>query len=300
LLVSRGSSRLAAGFAVGAALDAVMLWAAGVALLRDPGIGPVLGAVLAGTWLFSAVAGARSTACALDSAPGYVRTHGWAGLGLAVLWAMDPAAVDVGLAAMGTTVAAWAVIVGRRAVSASRVGIGWTWETLRLASGSELTALLRAGRGPEPEALVGRRYRALSLGPLSGRGGRRKAFRAFFHAPRGPAVEGCERAALPGPVESPWAMVVDPGDGLAPGWFVVERDGGPTRLDWTRSRRNPTSDPRRGLTELLVEARPGDPTLLLGRRFQRVAGLLVPLGWFLLADAGAHGADGSRPRDGAW
>ena len=294
------TTRLTAGFVAGAALDAVILLAAINALVDSPSLGSLLGVVLVATWAVSALAGARSVPVALDVAGPYSRTHAAAGLGLAIFWATDPQSLDLGIAAVAATIAGAVVLEGRRE-ALERSGVdGWTWTSLRAASAAELSGLLRRGSPPRVDALLGRRYRALALGPFLGPWGRRKAFRAFFHAPHGPPAEGCERAALPGSATSPWRFAPDPGDGPDPGWFVVERRSGLVRLDWRRSRRNRTADPRRGLSEVLVQARAGDPTLLLSRRFRRAFGLSIPLGWYLLEDAGAHQADGTEPDRGPW
>jgi len=249
-------------FLVGAVCDGVILAPAVVIAVGAWGVFYLPAVLLWGIWTAAAVRGARSHARALDSARFYGVSHGVSAVLVGIGWALDPD--DGTLALLSVLSLIVAAVVGRAARVAERPSGEWSWTTLQHASAAELASLLRRHHGPAPASLRGRRYRTITL---AGRGPRTSS-RSFFHAPHGPPVEGIERTDGPD------------------GWFLVEGGTGGTHLDWGRSRRNAGADRRRGLLEVVVCVRDGDPSLLLGRRLRKMPGTTLGVGWFLLEDVG--------------
>jgi len=258
--------RLRQAFTVGAVCDAIVLvpllalsiQARGWAIFYMPHV------LLWSIWTALAVRGARSRAVALDAARFYAVTHAVSAVLLGVWWLVDVDDGILGGMTLSTFVAGAAVHAAAR--SATRPTGAWTWTSLQQAGAAELQSLLRRRAGPSPDALLGRRYRTLTLsGP-----GPRTAHRSFFHAPHGPPVEGVERA-----------------DGHPDAWFLVEAGTGGTHLDWRRSRRNSGAERRRSRLEVVVCVDGAAPGLLRGRRVRRLGSAGFGVGWFLLEDVGA-------------
>lgn len=159
---------------------------------------------------------------------------------------------------------------------------------LAASSGDELEAVLRRGRRPSIESLLGYEYRGFNRPPATALLGIRKFIKGFFPSER--QAFGFNARVAQNGLDGEW--IAKPDDvnprryaffGVAP----VVPDGRDHRypqallLDYSRGG-NPLFDPSRLLRDYLVRVDEDSDDVLLGKAYLAVGFARIPLGFFLL------------------
>lgn len=163
-----------------------------------------------------------------------------------------------------------------------------TFEQLCRMSNPELEALLKAGKGPAPEALAGYEWRGFNRPPWAALLGIRKFIKGFFAKDGG--VEGYNIPARQNAFSEPWIQKPSP---EAPKRFAFYRvravEAGEdslypnaTLLDYGASPRNLSIHPARLLRDYVVQPDPANPDLMLGKAYVAFGLLRIPATFFIL------------------
>ena len=162
-----------------------------------------------------------------------------------------------------------------------------TFEELCSAPPSALEFVMRHGGAPDLEALVGREYDGFNVTPLADAMGVRKFRKGFYRA--GGKVRGYNvRMAQNG--GGPWTLLSGVSERY--GWYDVvplaahfpllaEQYPGATLIQYDA--KNAVMEGKM-LRDLLVQANPGDDSLLLGKAYFDVGGKLLAPSYFVLRE----------------
>ncbi|MBM4245165.1 MAG: hypothetical protein FJ148_15340 [Deltaproteobacteria bacterium] len=172
-----------------------------------------------------------------------------------------------------------------------------TFEELTRYGNAELDEVHRAGRAPLLADLAGREYCGWNRPAHFSLIGIRKFVKGFFvpeqtDPERADEIEGFNIPAIQNGLDGEWLAKHDDDRPKRFGFYITrplrpgERGGrfeNSLLLDYAASRRNATLDPSRFIRDFVVQVRPGDDRLLLGKAMLALApGRLVFSNFFLL------------------
>jgi len=164
-----------------------------------------------------------------------------------------------------------------------------TFEELARSSPRDLEAILRAGAGPDTEALTGPEWRGFNVGLKMRLLGTQKFLKGFFTGPD--AVEGYNTPVRQNGLGGPWTPKPSPERPKRYGFFLVKPvpPGGPDGrypnallLDYGASSRNPRRSPTRRIRDYLVQPDPGNPALMLGKGYVAVGSARLGSQFFVI------------------
>ncbi len=165
------------------------------------------------------------------------------------------------------------------------------YETLAVALGPELEAILRAGTPPDRAGLCGFEFRGWNtpfFAPLAGIQKFKKGF--FADSDVGGRVRGYNRdVRQEGGLAGPW-IEKGTGGAKAYGFYDVEPQTGgrypnSVLLNYGCDR-NPRFNPIRLLRDYVVQVDPDNPDLLLGKAYLGLPGAWPVVSWFVLERLG--------------
>ena len=163
------------------------------------------------------------------------------------------------------------------------------FDSLAASPDAELERILRASRGPAPEALGGYEWRGWNTPWCTRLLGVRKFIKGFFKS--GSGVEGYNIPARQNAIGEPWLHRPRPEDPRRFGFYRVlpagPASGGPypgaVLLDYGASPRNAWYRIERLLRDYLVQPDPSNADLLLGKAYAALGPARVACGFFVLA-----------------
>ena len=144
------------------------------------------------------------------------------------------------------------------------------------------------GQAPDPQALTGREYRGMNLGPWPRVLGIRKFVKGFFV--RKGQVFGYNVRARQNRPDDAWLARLSGGKRKRFGFFRVlpvdpeSRDNAYLNgllLDYGQGG-TPPLDVTRAIRDYVVRLKPGSDDVLLGKAYMAIGPLRVPLGYFLI------------------
>jgi len=163
------------------------------------------------------------------------------------------------------------------------------YRALARTSNAGLEALLRAGKAPAFESLVGSEWCGYNTPPLTKLLGIQKFIKGFFQGPQG--VEGYNTPAAQNGIDGPWLAQPSPEAPRRFGFYTVTRVDRAARdnfypeallLDYGASQRNQSGGLERALRDYLVQPDAGNPDILLGKAYFALGGLRIPSSYFIL------------------
>jgi hypothetical protein len=160
---------------------------------------------------------------------------------------------------------------------------------LARASNAGLEAVLRAGKAPAFESLVGSEWRGFNTPPLTRLLGIQKFIKGFFRGPQ--SVEGYNTPAAQNGIDGPWLAQPSPETPRRFGYYSVTRVDPAARdnfypeallLDYGASQRNQSGGIERALRDYLVQPDSDNRDILLGKAYFALGSLRIPSSYFIL------------------
>src|SRR5258705_10988483 len=163
------------------------------------------------------------------------------------------------------------------------------YRELARTSNTGLEAILRAGKGPALEKLVGSEWCGYNTPPLTKLLGIQKFIKGFFQGPQG--VEGYNTPAVQNGIDGPWLAQPSPKAPRRFGFYTVTRVDRAARdnfypeallLDYGASLRNQAGGIERALRDYLAQPDARNPDILLGKAYFALGRFRIPSSYFIL------------------